>query len=122
MTVMANHTVAPPAAVGHLGRLESLRPVQAKADLKNLEMARRARIGAVVERALKHANLSQKQVADLVDRDVAQVQRWCSGAERPQFDALASVDGLEPWIVIAFAEVFGFAVSHAIRIDDRRVS
>lgn len=115
------HTVATPVAVGHLQRLERVQPVQAKADLKNLEVDRRARIGQILVRALQLAGLSQKEFAGLVDRDVAQVARWCSGAERPQFDVIDAVEVMRGPLVAAWAEVSGgCTITMTISLDARR--
>lgn len=86
-----------------LSRLEHVTTRPAKADLKEVEVLWRTRVGQAVARAFSLANLSQKEVAGLVNRDVAQVARWISGAERPQFDALFSVEILREPLVIALA-------------------
>lgn len=73
--------------------LETVRPKQAKAVLKNCETWS-ARIGAAIQRAIALVGWSNKEAAAKVGRDPAQLARWISGTERPQMDALMAVDEL----------------------------
>lgn len=100
-------TVAVTPAPRHLERLEMARPSQAKADLKNLEVASewRQKVGAAVARTFQLAGLTMKEAAVLLDRDQGQVSRWVSGAERPQLDALFAVEQLREPLVIALASL-----------------
>lgn len=102
MIVMATILPSSPAP-RHLDRLENLRPSPAKADLNNLDPGWRARVGAAIARAFQLAGLSQKEAAAAVGHDQAQVARWLSGQERPQFDALFAVEALRAPLVIALA-------------------
>jgi transcriptional regulator with XRE-family HTH domain len=83
----------------------------AKADLKKVETTFRADIGRVVAKARQSLGWSQKELVDAVElataehRDVAQVSRWESGTERPQFDVLWSVEALRGPLVIALASL-----------------
>jgi hypothetical protein len=51
------------------------------------------------------AGLSQKELAALVDRDTAQVARWVTSDERPQFDVLFAVPVLRQPLIHALAEL-----------------
>jgi len=95
-------TVSPGPAARHLDCLDvPLRP--AKARLNSIELSWLPKIGAALRRAFQLANLSQKEVAALIGRDTAQVARWLSGQERPQFDVLFAVEALRGPLVIALA-------------------
>jgi ribosome-binding protein aMBF1 (putative translation factor) len=101
----------------HLTRLESVRPVQAKADLKKVDPEWIALVGAAVSRAFQLAGLTQKEAAAALDRNPAQVSRWCSGQERPQFDVLFAVEALRVPMVIALAGLIdGVAVETTIHV------
>jgi len=84
----------------------------ARADLKELEVAtHRQRIGRCVELARKALGWSQKELAAALGdasgelRDVAQISRWESGKERPQFDVLWAVPAMRGQLVIALADL-----------------
>jgi transcriptional regulator with XRE-family HTH domain len=95
----------------------------AKADLKEIEVDPKRRVGQAVERAFKLANLSQKEVAaKLGHNDSAQVNRWIAGTERPQFDALFAIESLRAPIVIALAEMAGEGVEVTTHISVRRTA
>lgn len=96
-------TISQETRRAHLDRLEIPAPRPAKADLKDLENPWRLSVGRAVARAIQLAGLSQKEAAALVGRDQAQLQRWTTGAERPQLDALFAVDVLREPLVIALA-------------------
>jgi len=113
---MALKTVASAAVAGHLDTLENLRPAMAKADLKKVEPSWRTQIGRAIQRCFALAGLTQKEAAAKVDRDQAQVARWCSGAERAQFDALFAVEELRGPLVVALAELAGVEVDTVIRV------
>lgn len=57
----------------------------------------KVRIGAVI-RSLR-GELSLKEFADLIDRDVSQISRWEKGEDRPQFDAIFAVPILQARLV-----------------------
>lgn len=98
----ASFADSPDRAHRLLSEIGPARP--AKADLKNLEN-HKAAIGRCVEHARKSLGWSQKELADALgaDRDVAQVSRWESGKERPQFDVLWAVEALRGPLVIQLA-------------------
>ena len=56
------------------------------------------------------AGLNLDEFSGLVGRDSRQVARWIGGIERPQFDALFSVEQLRQPIVLALAEMAGAGV------------
>ena len=113
-------TLPSPRSARHLSRLETVQPQMAKAVLNEIEVWKKA-LGSVVARTFELAGLTQKEGAALVDRDVAQVARWISGAERPQFDALFAVDRLRHHVVVALAELAGHGVEDKTTIEIRRV-
>jgi len=96
-------TVSPAPIVAPLERLEALRPSPAKAKFTNREIEWRLRVGAAIRRAIAIAGLSLKEAAALIGRDVAQLGRWTSGAERPQLDTLLAADELRGPLLIALA-------------------
>lgn len=80
----------------------------AKADLTVSEQ--RVQFGRAIARCFALAGLSQKEVAGLINRDHAQVARWCSGAERAQIDTLFAVVQFRRPLIIALAELAGVGV------------
>lgn len=98
------------------------RPV--KANLRKAEMRDfRIAIGSAIDRARLLAGWSIKELAAAVSHDEAQVRRWISGVERPQFDALFAVEVLRQPLVIALAElVAGEGVTVTTQITVRRVA
>lgn len=113
-------TVSNDRTVPLVNRLESVSPVMAKADLKNLEKAERQAIGRVVQRCFSLAGFTQKEAAALVNRDQAQVARWINGSERAQIDVIYAVPMLRRPLVIAFAEQAGEGVEVITEIRVRR--
>lgn len=90
----------------HLLTSEMGRPRMAKADLRKPETpAWKARIGAAIDRTRTLARLTLKEFAGAIDRDERQVARWIAGSERPQLDAIFSVEALRGPLVIALAEL-----------------
>lgn len=82
--------------------------VMAKADIKKLEKPDfQAEIGRCVARARLLVGWSKKELAAEVSKDEAQISRWESGKERPQFDALWSVVAMRGPLVISLAELSG---------------
>ena len=64
--------------------------------------------------------LSQKEFADLIDRDTAQVSRWEKGEDRPQFDAIFAVPILQTRLVEELARLADdIQVETVIRIRRR---
>lgn len=91
------------APARHLSRLENLPTRQAKADLKKVEDGWRAQVGRAIGRALKLADMSQKEAAGAMERDPAQVARWIAGSESHVLSALFAVEALRGPLVIALA-------------------
>lgn len=115
-----SQTVATSAVPEHRQRLENIEPRMAKADLKNLETARRE-IGQALDYAISLANRTQKEVwAALGHSDGAQLNRWIAGTERPQFDGLFSIEWLRQPLVIALAGLAGAGVEVETVIRVRR--
>lgn len=105
----------------HLQRLENVSPVMAKADLNFVETSWREQIGKAIDEAIALANRTQKEVwAALGHQDGAQLNRWLSGKERPQFDALFAVEWLRQPLVIALAKLAGEGVEITTHIQIRR--
>lgn len=73
--------------------------------LNKVEKSWRERIGLAIVRGFALAGLSHKEAAALLDRDQAQIARWCAGSERPAFDVLFSVPQLRGPFVIGLAEL-----------------
>jgi hypothetical protein len=73
---------------GHRNSLDAVRPAMAKADLNDVEVGFKSLIGRAIQRAISLAGWTQKEAAGHLGRDTAQLARWISGAERPQFDVL----------------------------------
>ncbi len=113
-------TVTTASADRHLDRLEALRPQMAKA-VQKIEI-RREQVGQLVARCFELAHLTQKEAAALLDRDQAQVARWCNGQERAQFDALLGVPVLAKWLPVAVAESVGEDVEVMMTVTVRRTA
>jgi len=101
-------SIATSMGVSHRFLLDEPVRSMAKADLKNLEKPDfQAEIGKGVARARLLVGWSKKELAAEVRKDEAQISRWESGKERPQFDALWSVPSMRGPLVIALAELSG---------------
>lgn len=73
----------------HLLKAEIGAPHMAKVDLRKAEEGpRREEIGRALSRTQHFAGLSLKEFAARLDRDPRQVQRWQTGDERVQLDAI----------------------------------
>jgi hypothetical protein len=82
MTMAA--TVAPAVALVHQDRLQ-MRPVAAKADLKNLQKHTQwQQDGSAMAAACSLARLTRKEAAARLDVGENQLGAWIAGAERPQ--------------------------------------
>lgn len=99
----------------HLERLEGLRPHMAKV-LNKDETPWREQIGRAIQRAFSLAGVSQKEAAALIGRDQAQIARWVSATERPQFDAIFSVEQLRHPLIQALSEYAGAEVEVTVRL------
>jgi hypothetical protein len=98
--------------------LENVKPAMARADLQKQEMRRR--VGHAVQRCFSLAGLTQRQAAEAMARDEAQVGRWVAGTERPQFDTILAVDCLCQPMLVALAELSGAGVEVTTQITVRR--
>lgn len=116
-------TIHDPLVAAHLSKVEGVQFRQAKAGLKGLkeiETRWRELVGGAIARAIAISGLSQKEVAGLTERDPAQVARWLTGAERPQFDALLAVEKLRQPLIVALAELAGDGVEIETVVRIRR--
>ena len=109
-------SVANTAVRRHRNSLDDVDRRMAKADLKKVEDADlRAEIGRSLQRALSLAGRSQKEIAGLIDCDVAQIARWVAGTERPQFDRLFAIEELRWPLIQALAALAQAEVITEIR-------
>lgn len=108
-----------------VSRLPERAERSAKASLAHLRNPEteiwRARIGRAVDRAMRLAGWSLKELSGHVKRDERQVARWIDGQERPQFDVLFAVAVLQQPLVIALAELaeIGVEIDTVIRLRRR---
>lgn len=110
-------TMRAEATGSHLSRLENLPLRQAKADLKNLDDHWKALQGEAFADCLRLSGLTQKEAAALLDKDVAQVNRWAAGTENVQGWAVLACERLRKNWVIAQAKVCdGVEVITEIRV------
>ena len=71
----------------------------------------RARVGKAIDRMRRLRGWTIDELAGHVDKKESQVRAWISGKERPQFDALFSVESLRaPLMQALAAELAGEAV------------
>lgn len=129
-----NPTIQAREAAGHRKRFEassetshtdlaSIPMRMQKAGLESSEKPWRERVGAAIARALQFAGLTQKEAWALLGHtNGAQLSRWISGLERPQFDALFAVDALRQPLIVAFAELAGAAVEIETVIKVRKTA
>lgn len=104
--------------LAHPMSLETVRPVMAKADLKNLEMPRwNEQIGRALVLARGMLGWTQKEAAARVNVDQATYARWEAGDERhrPQFDRIFAVEELREPVAICIARIAGMDVGYQIR-------
>lgn len=88
-----------------------------RADRKALAVDWRQRQADVFQRILALGHMELKALAhELGYADQSAVSRWASGAERPQFDRVASVDRLRPWIAVAWGEATGAEVQVSVTV------
>jgi transcriptional regulator with XRE-family HTH domain len=96
-----------------------MKPPAAKAQLRDVRKAdqdwRRA-VGRAIQRAVALRGWSLKEFAVAVDRDPRQCARWLSGGERPQLDALFSVEDFRHPLVQALGELAGADVEVTVRL------
>jgi hypothetical protein len=107
--------------LGHLAKLEAVRPEMTKA-LNKIEVPWRARVGRAIARTFALAGLSHKEAAALLDRDQAQISRWVSGEERPAIDLIFSVPRLRAPLVIGLAELASDGVEITTAITIKRTA
>jgi transcriptional regulator with XRE-family HTH domain len=65
----------------------------------------RALVGRVIERAIHHARMSQKEAAYRLGVDQAHVSRWCNGSEPPSLIRILTVPALACGLSVAIAEL-----------------
>jgi transcriptional regulator with XRE-family HTH domain len=65
----------------------------------------RALVGRVIERAIHHARLSQKEAASRLGVDPSHVSRWIAGVEPPSLVRILAVPALACGLSVAIAEV-----------------
>lgn len=88
---------------------------EAKADSKALAVDWRRRQADVFARVLQLGRMTLQELAyELGYRDQSAVSRWASAAERPQWDRIAEVERLTPWISVAWGEATGADVQVAV--------
>ena len=108
-------TVPRPGYSALVERLDHLRPSMAKA-VKKIDPQWKARVGQAVHRCFSLAGRTQKEAAALIDRDPAQVGRWITGEDNPQFAAIFAVEELRAPFVIALSELAGVEIETTIHI------
>lgn len=108
-------SLGPPYADAPHKSLEGVRPRMAKA-VNKVERTWRERVGHAIARTFALAGVTQKEAAALLDRDPAQIARWVSSDERPQFDVMLSVETFRSPLVQALAELGGADVLTTITI------
>ena len=117
---MTPTTMHASAVSGHRNSLDDVQPRMAKADIKEIENRDfREEIGRAIERAVSLAGLSKKEVAGMIQREPAQLARWIAGTERPQFDALFSVQQLRKPLCVALAQMAGASVHTHVEFTKR---
>lgn len=95
----------------HRERPEIGRPRMAKADLRFPEVERyRAGIAAIVHAITSHWTLEEfaarlEKGTGRPNWDVRQLARWQNGSERPQFDALMTIEELREPLLIGMAKL-----------------
>lgn len=92
----------------HHNSLDGVAPRMAKvglARLKNLEQDRyRKQFGQILRRAVELGGLIDKEAADQLGVDPAQLSRWYSGAENAQCWRFHAHETLGPCLLAAMAE------------------
>ena len=89
----------------HPQRLEDVRPVMAKADLKKVEEeGSRQAHGKVLARAIQIAGLSRKEAAGLMDMDEQSLSRQIAAKEAQQTWRFQQHPRLGPALLLAAAE------------------
>lgn len=115
-----SNSMADPSAATLRNRLDGIRATEAK-PLKKLEEPWRERVGGAIDRAISLAGLTQKEAWVLLNHsDGAQLSRWIAGTERPQFDALFSVEQLQRPLVVSLAKLAGITVRTSIEFEERK--
>lgn len=83
----------------------------------------RVDIGRCVERARLAMGWNLEQFAQACgDKDARQVQRWCTGQDRPQFDVLLAIHGYADELLIELARMHGARVYTRVEFPDRRTA
>ena len=91
---------------------------EAKGDSKKLaprEIDWKLRQARVFLRVLQLGEMTLKECAYALGfADQSEVSRWASAAARPQWDRIAEVEQLAPWISVAWGEATGADVHVAV--------
>src|SRR5688572_2061024 len=91
--------------------------LDAKADRKELAVDWRQTQAKVFVRVLELGSMTLHELSQTLGySDQSQVSRWSSAADRPQWDKVASVPQLAPWIPVAWAEACGSDVQLVITV------
>lgn len=113
-----------PVAVRHVSVLDMTRPRPVKLSLaqRELEQAKcRVGIGRAVERAVNLVWDSDKEAADEIGVDRAELGKWFSGLRRPHFDRMFAVQRLT-WPLLVSLSSLDRDAQIEERIVRRRVS
>lgn len=95
-----------------------LRPscdAEAKAECKPLAVDWKRRQAEVFVRVLQLGKMTLQELAHKLGySDQSAVSRWASATERPQWDRIAEIKQLQPWISVAWGEATGADVQVAV--------
>lgn len=91
--------------------------LDAKVDRKKVAVDWKQLQASVFLRVLDLGRMSLKELAhELGYPDQSAVSRWGSALDRPQWDRIASVDQLKPWISVAWGEATGADVHVTVTV------
>lgn len=91
--------------------------LDAKDDRKKLAVDWRKRQADVFVRVLELGRMTPHGLSQALKySDQSQVSRWASGADRPQWDRIAGVEQLAPFIAVAWGEATGADVQITITV------
>lgn len=90
-------------------------------DRNSLAVDWRRQQGAIFERVLDLARMTKQEASHAMGYpDASAVSRWASGVERAQWDRIADIDQLRPWIAVAWGEATGAEVQTTVIV--RRIA
>lgn len=90
-------------------------------DSKLLAVDWKRRQAEIFARVLQLGRMTLQELAHtLAYSDQSAVSRWAAGTERPQWDRIAEVEQLTPWISVAWGEATGADVQVAVIV--RRIA